>query len=82
MSPKEHRLAGLRGWGCACMTDRQTDDWDGTEATTFQRALGTSSAESKIPTSSYPRTGMVWPRKDKDKNCFMGVTPVSKAPSK
>lgn len=44
-------------------TDKQTDDWDGTEATTFQRALGTSSAENKIPASC---PGMVWPRKDKD----------------
>lgn len=74
------RDEGVRVCMHARETDRQTDDWDGTEATTFQWALGTSSAESKIPTS-YPRTGMVWPRKDKDKNLFMGVTLVPKAPS-
>lgn len=50
---------------------------DGTGATPFQWALGTSPAETEIPTSD-PRTGMVWSRRDKDKAFLWGSQLSSK----
>lgn len=56
------------------MPERETETEmarDGTETAAFQWALGTSSTEDESPIS-YPRTVMLWPRRDKDKTFLWG----------